>query len=144
MCRSAKSSCRGRSLSICREEAAADVLRVRAAELGDAPRTLRPSFQTTRLPSRRCPRGAPGCTDLAKKIPQDLAQLCISGNFASQVCGMWWTALDLPSFLPSVRRSVRPPLWPRCATQSANSFKLLSLYNGTVAQARTNRGAAAA
>ncbi len=80
MCLSAKPSCLGNILSICLEETAADVLRPRAAVGRDAPlfRILHRSFQTTRLLSLRCLHGALGFTDLAKKIPQDLAQLCIS------------------------------------------------------------------
>lgn len=82
MCLSAKSSCLGSILSICLEEAAADVLRPRAAVVvvGDAAlcRILHWSFQTTRLLSLTRLHGAPGFTDLAMKIPQDLAQLCIS------------------------------------------------------------------
>lgn len=80
MCLSAKSSCLGNILSICLEETAADVLRPRAAVVMDAPRfrILHWSFQTTRLLSLRCLHSALGFTDLAKKIPQDLAQLCIS------------------------------------------------------------------
>lgn len=78
MCLSAKSSCLGNILSICLEETAADVLRARAAVVRDAPLFRHWSFQTTRLLSLRRLHGALGFTDLAKKIPQDLAQLCIS------------------------------------------------------------------
>lgn len=99
MCLSAKSSCLGNILSICLEETAADVLRPRAAVGRDAPlfRILHWSFQTTRLLSLRCLHDALGFTDLAKKIPQDLAQLCISKSLSK-------TSLQKPVkpfFLPS-------------------------------------------
>lgn len=79
ICLSAKSSCLGKSLSICLEETAAEVLKPRAAVGRHALLfgTMHRSFQTTRLLSLRCLHGALGFTDLAKKIPQDLAQLCI-------------------------------------------------------------------
>lgn len=88
MCRSAKSSCLGKMRSICLDEAAADVLRPRAAAVvRDAElrwsRILLWSFQTTRLPSLRCLHSALGFTDLATKTLQDLPQLCISNS----LCG---------------------------------------------------------
>lgn len=89
MCRSVKSSCRGNILSICLEEMAAEVLRTLTAasagdgadgEQADAPRVrnLPWTFNARRFLSVRCRHGALGFADLAKKSPQDLAQLCIS------------------------------------------------------------------
>lgn len=89
MCRSVKSSCRGNILSICLEEMAAEVLRALTAasadddgdgEQADAPwvRNLPWTFNARRLLVVRCRHGALGFADLAKKSPQDLAQLCIS------------------------------------------------------------------
>ena len=158
MCLSAKSSCLGSILSICLEEAAADVLRPRAAVVvfGDAApcRILHWSFQTTRLLSLTRLHGAPGFTDLAKKIPQDLAQLCISKSLRKTSpqekkkqnknnTTTWWR-LVLPSLLgaefsPPSSHS-RTDAIP--AGDSANSFKLQSLYNCTVAQERTNQSGA--
>lgn len=94
MCLTEKSSCRGNILSICLEEeeeeeaAAAVVLRPRAVVRKDAPLFPIPdwSFQTTRLLSLRRLHGAPALTDLAKKIPQDLAQLCISKSLCENKC----------------------------------------------------------
>lgn len=143
MCLSAKSSCLGNILSICLEETAADVLRARAAVVRDAPlfRILHWSFQTTRLLSLRCLHGALGFTDLAKKIPQDLAQLCISKPLSKDKSAETGEAL-------SSRRSAQFFLhcdWDAVlAAESANSFKLQSLYNCTVAQARANQSADAA
>lgn len=106
MCLSAKSSCLGRILSICLEEAAADVLRARA-------RILHWSFQTTRLLSLRWLHGALGPTDLAKKIPQDLAQLCISRPLReTNLRGKWWSPLLL------WLSAVFPPPWLRCGARS--------------------------
>lgn len=79
ICLSAKSSCLGRSLSICREEVkAADVRR---------PRTVEEAAWFWLLHNRSFPNAwllplkrlqcAWGFTDLAKMIPQDFAQLCI-------------------------------------------------------------------
>lgn len=124
MCLSAKSSCLGNILSICLEETAADVLRPRAAVVMDAPRfrILHWSFQTTRVLSLRCLHGALGFTDLAKKIPQDLAQLCISKSLRK-------TSLQKNKtncwrlVLPSLGRVSPTETDAIPAGDSANSFK---------------------
>lgn len=105
MCLSAKSSCLGNILSICLEEMAADVLRPRAAVVVDAPRfRIRHwSFQTTRLLSLRCLHGAQGFSDLAKKIPQDLAQLCIFKSLCKK------TLQKLLTPCPPLNRQCSPP-----------------------------------
>lgn len=93
MCLSAKSSCLGSILSICLEHKAADVFKPRTV-VRDAP--LLPillwSFQTTRLLLLKCLHGALGFTDLARKIPQDLAQLCIFKSLPDDTCRCrnWW------------------------------------------------------
>lgn len=89
MCRSVKSSCRGNIFSICLEETAAEVIRALTAapaeddgdgEHAEAPRfrNLPLTFHAKRLLAVRCRHGPLGFADLARKSPQDLAQLCIS------------------------------------------------------------------
>lgn len=75
---------------------AADVLRPLAAapteddgdgDEADAPRVriLPSTFHARRLLSVRCRHGAMGFADLARRSPQDLAQLCISEITARKV-----------------------------------------------------------
>lgn len=145
MCLSAKSSCLGNILSICLEETAADVLRPRAAVVMDAPRfrILHWSFQTTRVLSLRCLHGALGFTDLAKKIPQDLAQLCISKSLCKTSLQKTKQTVDA---LSSPHSAEFPPLRLMRFLQETlpTPSKLQSLYNCTVAQERTNQSGDAA
>lgn len=145
MCLSAKSSCLGNILSICLEETAADVRRPRAAVVMDAPRfrILHWSFQTTRVLSLRCLHGALGFTDLAKKIPQDLAQLCISKSLRKTSLQKTKQTVDA---LSSPHSAEFPPLRLMRFLQETlpTPSKLQSLYNCTVAQERTNQSGDAA
>lgn len=107
MCLSAKSSCLGKILSICREERTAEVRRPRASMF----LILHWSFHTMRLWSLRCRQGARGFTDLAKKIPQDFAQLCISESEAKIVRQNREEEREPPSLgsfsLPRLKRSLQ-------------------------------------
>lgn len=142
MCRSVKSSCRGNILSICLEEMAAEVLRALTAasadddgdgEQADAPRVrnLPWTFNARRLLAVRCRHGALGFADLAKKSPQDLAQLCISAISLKEGSINLKRCLALCRFLH--RSLLESLLTPK---------KNPSLYNCIVSQNRTNQNAA--
>lgn len=132
MCRSVKSSCRGNILSICLEEMAEEVLRpLNAAsadadgdgEQADAPRVrnLPWTFNAKRLLPVRCRHGALGFADLAKKSPQDLAQLCIS---AISLLGRIDKPETLSGALSSARSAVFPadPCWNLWLTPQKPEF----------------------
>lgn len=141
MCLSAKSSCLGKILSICLEETAADVRTLRAADAAPV-RFRHRSFQATRLVSLRCLHGAPGFTDLARRIPQDLAQLCISESLRGE-CTENERRLLVPFcfFCPSLPPSLSVGLMRSLSLPTPANC---SLYNCTVAQERANGSAGGA
>lgn len=147
MCLSAKSSCRGSILSICLdEERAADVRKPRvvvtaaaAAGVRDAPlfRILHCwSFQATRLLSLRCLHGAPGLTDLARKIPQDLAQLCISKSLSGDK-----SAETGETFFPTHWDGCDPCRWLCQLRQNWRVYTTARLHKSEPIRAETVRDA---